>query len=108
MFIKHKFHALMGIGGIYNIRANNSQALANYQKCILIAESLNDYSALRKVYKAIGNLYFEDENYNLSLKNYQKAEKYDLQYSGGSDINILLMLYKNHSKLNNFKMLLLL
>ena len=103
MFIKHKFHALMGIGDIYNIRDNITQALANYQKCILIAESLNDFSALRKVYKAIGNLYFENENYNLSLTNYQKAEKYDLQYSGGSDINILLMLYKNHSNLNNFK-----
>ena len=103
MFIKHKFHALMGIGDIYNIRDNITQALANYQKCILIAESLNDFSALRKVYKAIGNLYFENENYNLSLTNYQKAEKYDLKYSGGSDINILLMLYKNHSNLNNFK-----
>ena len=103
MFIKHKFHALMGIGDIYNIRDNLTQALANYQKCILIAESLNDFSALRKVYKAIGNLYFEDENYNLSLTNYQKAEKYDLKYSGGSDVNILLMLYKNHSNLNNFK-----
>ena len=103
MFIKHKFHALMGIGDIYNIRDNITQALANYQKCILIAESLNDFSALRKVYKAIGNLYFENENYNLSLTNYQKAEKYDLKYSGGSDVNILLMLYKNHSNLNNFK-----
>ncbi len=103
MFIKHKFHALMGIGDIYNIRDNITQALANYQKCILIAESLNDFSALRKIYKAIGNLYFENENYNLSLTNYQKAEKYDLKYSGGSDVNILLMLYKNHSNLNNFK-----
>lgn len=103
MFIKHKFHALMGIGDIYNFRGNNAQALINYHKCILIAESLNDFSALRKVYKAIGNLYFENDNYNLSLTNYQKAEKYDLEYSGGSDVNILLMLYKNHSKLNNFK-----
>ena len=103
MYIKHKFHALMGIGDIYNIRDNITQALANYQKCILIAESLNDFSALRKVYKAIGNLYFENNNYNLSLTNYQKAEKYDLKYSGGSDVNILFMLYKNHSNLNNFK-----
>ena len=103
MYIKHKFHALMGIGEIYNTRNNNTEALITYQKCISIAESLNDFSALRTVYKAIGNLYFENDNYDLSLKNYQKAEKYDFNYSGGSDINILLMLYKNHNNLNSFK-----
>ena len=103
MYVKHKFHALMGIGEIYNTRNNNTEALITYQKCISIAESLNDFSALRTVYKAIGNLYFENDNYDLSLKNYQKAEKYDFNYSGGSDINILLMLYKNHNNLNSFK-----
>ena len=35
----------MGIGDIYNFRGNNAQALINYHKCILIAESLNDFSA---------------------------------------------------------------
>ena len=55
---------------------------------------------LSSVYNSLGNLFFEDEDYELSLQNYLKAQKFQNELSGHTNQWTLYMIYKNYKNLN--------
>ena len=100
MYVKHKFWGFLFKGHIFKNQENKVQAIKTYEKCIVIAQSLNDLNGLSSAYGSLGSLFFEDGDYQLSLKNYLKAQKFQKELSGHSNQMTLYMIYKNYKNLN--------
>jgi len=100
MYVKHKFWGFLFKGHIFKNQKNKVQAIKTYEKCIAIAHSLNDLDGLSSVYSSLGSLFFEHREYELSLQNYLKAQKFQKELSGHTNQMTLYMIYKNYKNLN--------
>ena len=100
MYVKHKFWGFLFKGHIFKNQKNKEDAIKTYEKCITIAQSLSDLDGLSSVYSSLGNLFFEDKDYELSLQNYLKAQKFQNELSGHTNQMTLYMIYKNYKNLN--------
>jgi serine phosphatase RsbU (regulator of sigma subunit) len=100
MYIKHQFWGYLTKGKVFQNQNKKSDAIKMYKKCITIAQSLSDLEGQSSGHVALGKLFFENKDYELSLSNYLKAQKFDKELSGHTLQTTLYMMYKNYKMLN--------
>ena len=99
---KGQARAYNGIGMIYELQGNNSNALDAHLNALQILKDIGYKKGMAASYNNIANIYLNQENYSSALAYYEKALAIDLeegdQYSSALVYNNIGNIYRSEKK----------